>query len=130
LGAGEDRVVVYDGECQLCSRWVQFFQRHPVTPSFRLLPMQTPAGRAILIQYGVDPDDPTTFLVLDGGRVRTASDATIHLITSPGGMWKLLHLARLVPRSCRDWLYGVVARHRYGWFGRRRACDLPKSPPS
>jgi predicted DCC family thiol-disulfide oxidoreductase YuxK len=78
--------------------------------------MQTAAGRAILIQNGVDPDDPTTFLVLDGGRVRTASDAIIHLMTSPGGTWKLLHLARLVPRSWRDWIYGVVARNRYGWF--------------
>jgi predicted DCC family thiol-disulfide oxidoreductase YuxK len=130
LDSPERRIVVYDGQCHLCSRWVGFFQRHPVTPSFRLLPMQTAAGRAILIQNGVDPDDPTTFLVLDGGRVRTASDATIHLMTSPGGTWKLLHLARLIPRSWRDWIYGVVARNRYGWFGRRDTCDLPKSPPS
>jgi len=92
--------------------------------------MQTAAGRAILIQNGIDPDDPTTFLVLDGGRVRTASDATIQLMTSPGGAWKLLHLARLIPRSWRDWIYGVLARNRYGWFGRRDSCDLPKSPPS
>ena len=126
----EDRIVVYDGQCHLCSRWVQFFQRHPVTPCFHLLPMQTTEGRAILLQNGVDPDDPTTFLVLDGGRVRTASDATIHLMTSPGGAWQLLHLVRVVPRSWRDWLYGVVARNRYGWFGRRAACSLPKSPPS
>ena len=92
--------------------------------------MQTAAGRAILLQNGVDPDDPTTFLVLDGGRIRTASDATIHLMTSPGGAWTLFHLARVMPRSWRDWVYGVVARNRYGWFGRRTACSLPKSPSS
>jgi predicted DCC family thiol-disulfide oxidoreductase YuxK len=130
LDTPRDRIVVYDGQCHLCSRWVQFFQRHPVTPSFRLLPMQTAAGRAILIQNGVDPDDPTTFLVLDGERIRTASDATIHLMTSPGRAWKVFHLARLVPRSWRDWIYGIVARNRYGWFGRRGACHLPKGPPS
>ena len=126
----KDRVVGYDGECHLCSRWVRFFERHPVTPSFHLLPMQTAAGRAILFQNGVDPDDPTTFLVLDGGHVRTASDATIHLMTSPGGAWTLFRLARVVPRSWRDWVYGVVARNRYGWFGRRTTCSVPKSPPS
>jgi predicted DCC family thiol-disulfide oxidoreductase YuxK len=92
--------------------------------------MQTAAGRAILIQNGVDPDDPTTFLVLDEGRVRTATDAAIHLMTSPGGVRRLFHLTRVVPRPWRDWVYGVVARNRYGWFGRRTACSLPKSPPS
>jgi predicted DCC family thiol-disulfide oxidoreductase YuxK len=130
LNSSQDRVVVYDGACHLCSKWVRFFQRHPVTPPFELLPMQTAAGRAILIQNGVDPDDPTTFLVLDAGRIRTASDATIHLMTSPGGAWTLFRLARVVPRRWRDWVYAIVARNRYGWFGRHSACDLPKSPPS
>jgi predicted DCC family thiol-disulfide oxidoreductase YuxK len=25
----------------------------------------------------------------------------------------------------RDFFYGVVARHRYEWFGRRETCLLP-----
>ena len=123
----EDRVVVYDGYCHLCSSWVRFFRRHPVVPPFVLLPLQSAEGRALLIQNGVDPDDPTTFLVIDRGRILTASDATIHLMTSPGGAWRLLHLARIVPHSFRDRLYGVVARNRYRWFGRRAVCEVPES---
>jgi predicted DCC family thiol-disulfide oxidoreductase YuxK len=125
----ENRIVVYDGHCRLCSRWVQFFQRHPVTPPFTLLPTQSAAGRALMIEQGIDPDDPTTFLVLDRGRIYSASDAAIHLMTSPGGLRRLWQATRIVPRSIRDWLYGVVARNRYRWFGRRAACDLPENPP-
>lgn len=123
----EDRVVVYDGHCNLCSRWTRFFERHPVTPPFVLLPAQSTDGRALLIANGIDPDDPTTLLVLDRGRILTASDATIHLITAPGGAWQVFNAARLVPQFLRDWLYGVVERNRYRWFGRRRPGNLPES---
>jgi salicylate hydroxylase len=32
----------------------------------------------------------------------------------------------LIPRPCRDWLYRLLARNRYRWFGRRRSCYLPQ----
>ena len=28
-------------------------------------------------------------------------------------------------RPMRDWMYDVVARNRYRWFGRRDACMVP-----
>lgn len=122
----QQRIVVYDGHCHLCSSWARFFRRHPAVPAFILLPLQSAEGRALLIENGVDPDDPTTFLVIDRCRIRSASDATIHLMASPGGAWRLWQVARIVPRPLRDWLYQIVARNRYRWFGRRVTCDLPE----
>jgi predicted DCC family thiol-disulfide oxidoreductase YuxK len=34
-------------------------------------------------------------------------------------------IGRLLPRPVRDWLYGIVARNRLRWFGRRETCYLP-----
>lgn len=31
----------------------------------------------------------------------------------------------LVPRPLRDWLYDVVAKNRYRWFGTKTECLLP-----
>jgi predicted DCC family thiol-disulfide oxidoreductase YuxK len=39
--------------------------------------------------------------------------------------WPLLWGFVLVPAAIRDFLYDVVATHRYGIFGRRDACRLP-----
>jgi predicted DCC family thiol-disulfide oxidoreductase YuxK len=120
-----DRIVVYDGHCHLCSGWIRFFEQHRVEPPFSLLPSQSERGRALLVQHGIDPDDPTTFLVVDRGTVYTASDATVHLLTRPGGAWGLLAGLRIIPRSWRDAVYGLIARNRYRWFGRRATCRLP-----
>ncbi|WP_159107276.1 hypothetical protein [Azospirillum sp. B4] len=33
----------------------------------------------------------------------------------------------LLPRPVRDALYGVVARNRLRWFGKRDVCYLPRA---
>jgi predicted DCC family thiol-disulfide oxidoreductase YuxK len=57
--------------------------------------------------------------------VFTQSDAAIQVMVASGGLWRLASLARWVPRRLRDELYGVVARNRYRWFGKRASCYLP-----
>lgn len=121
------RVVVYDGHCHLCSGWVKFLHTHPGNPTFELIAMQSEDGRALLTNFGIDADDPTTFLVLDQGRARTESDAAIHVVCEVGGLWKLAAIARILPRPIRDALYRTLARNRYRWFGRRDTCYLPPS---
>jgi predicted DCC family thiol-disulfide oxidoreductase YuxK len=88
--------------------------------------MQSDAGKALLVEYGIDPEDPATFLVLDGGRRFTESDAAIHVIAALGMPWRVINVVRIVPRGWRDALYRLLARNRYRWFGRRSACYLPQ----
>ena len=87
--------------------------------------MQSPAGKAILVEYGIDPEDPATFLVLDQGRRFIESDAVIRVISALGGLWRMSNALYIVPKSWRDFLYRLLARNRYRWFGRRRVCYLP-----
>jgi len=119
------RIVVFDGICHVCSGWARFLGRHRIEPPFQLIPMQTRAGKALLIENGIDPEDPATFLVVDRGRRFTESDAAIHVIAALGGLWGTINAARIVPRIWRDALYRLLARNRYRWFGRRATCYLP-----
>jgi predicted DCC family thiol-disulfide oxidoreductase YuxK len=121
----KSRIIVFDGICHLCSGWIRFLGRHRIDPPFQLIPMQTAAGKELLLEYGIDPEDPATFLVLDQGLRFTESDATIHVITALGGVWQLAGVARVVPRRWRDVIYRLLARNRYRWFGRRSTCYLP-----
>ena len=43
-----------------------------------------------------------------------------------GGFWSVVALGRVLPKSWRDWMYDVLARNRYKWFGRRE----PARPPT
>jgi predicted DCC family thiol-disulfide oxidoreductase YuxK len=120
------RVVVFDGICNMCSGGIRFLEDHRIVPPFLLIPLQTPAGKALLDEYGIDPEDPVTFLVLDRGRHFTESDGSIQLIAAMGGLWRLVRAARIIPKRVRDWLYRLLARNRYRWFGRRSSCYVPR----
>lgn len=122
---GTGQLMVYDGYCHLCSGWADFMSRHPAAPPFVHLTMQSDTGRALLARYGIDPDDPTTFLILDGRQVLTDSDAAIHVMETIGGPWRSIVVARMIPKRWRDALYRLLARNRYRWFGRRAACHVP-----
>jgi predicted DCC family thiol-disulfide oxidoreductase YuxK len=121
---GDARIIVFDAVCHVCSGWARFFSRHRIDPPFQLIPMQSVAGRALLVEYGIDPDNPSTFLVLDQGQQLTQSDAAIHVIAELGGLWRTINAARSIPQRWRDALYEVLARNRYRWFGRRTTCYL------
>jgi predicted DCC family thiol-disulfide oxidoreductase YuxK len=120
-----ERVVVFDGYCHICTGGVRFVLRHPVHPPFEIVPMQSDRGRSLLLQHGIDPENATTFLVLDGDRAMTESDASIHLISALGGIWRIAEAGRIVPKRVRDWMYRLLARNRYNWFGKRDTCYLP-----
>jgi predicted DCC family thiol-disulfide oxidoreductase YuxK len=120
------RVVVFDGICHVCSGWVRFLERHRIEPPFRLLPMQSEEGKALLMQYGIDPEDPATFLVLEGGKAFTKSDGSIRIVAALGGVWRIFEAARIIPKPWRDALYQLLARNRYRWFGQRDTCYLPR----
>ena len=117
---------MFDGICNVCSGWVRFLERHRIEPPFKLIPMQSEEGKLLLGDYGIDPEDPTTFLVLDQGRQFTQSDGTIHIIAALGGLWSIFIAAQVIPKAWRDSLYRLLARNRYRWFGRRSTCYLPQ----
>jgi predicted DCC family thiol-disulfide oxidoreductase YuxK len=80
--ASADRVVVYDGVCVLCSRWVHFVLRHDRQGLYKFAAMQTPTGRSLLVRYGIDPDDPLSFLLLESGEGYTDTEGIRRVLGS------------------------------------------------
>jgi predicted DCC family thiol-disulfide oxidoreductase YuxK len=65
-----------------------------------------------------------TYLLLRDGRVFTKSEGYLQLFDAMGGWFRVLKALRLLPRPLRDWVYDIVARNRYRWFGKVEACAL------
>jgi predicted DCC family thiol-disulfide oxidoreductase YuxK len=121
-----DSVIVFDGVCMLCSRWVDFVLRRDLYGRYKFAAMQTASGRALLIEHGIDPDDPLSFLLLEDKKGYTDTDAIVRILRSFGPGWKFIAvLVSIVPRFVRDPLYRWIARNRYRMFGRRAACRVP-----
>lgn len=120
-----DAVIVFDAACVLCSRWVRFLLRFDRRGRYRFAAMQGTQGRRLLVEHGLDPEDPLSFLLLESGRAWTDSDAILRVLRGLGGPWRWTGLAGVMPRSWRDAAYRALARNRYRWFGRQHACYLP-----
>jgi Uncharacterized protein conserved in bacteria len=120
-------VIVFDGVCLLCSRWVRFLLKHDSAARYRFASMQSDSGRALLLAHGLDPDSPLSFLLVEEGRGYTDSDAIARVLLGlDRRRWRWLSRGMLmVPRWLRDPLYRFVARHRYRIFGRSRSCFAP-----
>jgi predicted DCC family thiol-disulfide oxidoreductase YuxK len=123
--AGLHPVIVFDGVCVLCNGWVRFLLRHDRAGRYRYAAMQSAAGSRLLAEHGLDPQDPASFLLLDGDQAWTDSDAIRRVLAGLGGAWRAAHLLRLLPRRWRDAGYRVLARNRYRWFGRYERCTVP-----
>ena len=123
-------IIVLDGVCILCNGWVQFLLRHDREQRYRFAAMQEPAGRALLAEHGLDPDDPTSFLLIEhdrgpAARISLGITAIRRVLVGLGGAWRMFAIAAVVPRVIGDPLYLMVARNRYRWFGRHDACLMP-----
>ncbi|HYC67516.1 thiol-disulfide oxidoreductase DCC family protein [Brevundimonas sp.] len=124
-----DGLILFDGVCVFCSRWVRFVMRLDRERRFRFLPIQTERGRALASRYGIDPDAPQTNAVLWGGRIFFKSDAALTVL---GAFPETAPLAalKIAPRGLRDPIYDLVARNRYRIFGRTDQCMAPSPEDS
>ena len=120
-------VIVFDGVCLLCSRWVRFVLKHDHTARYHFAAMQSESGRELLLAHGLDPQSPLSFLLVQDGRGYTDSDAIARVLRGlERRRWRWLSRAMLaVPRGLRDPAYRFVARHRYRIFGQSRQCFVP-----
>jgi len=121
----EHPVLLFDGVCNLCNGVVQFLIPRDPASVLRFASLQSEVGQRLLDAYDVPVDDLETVVLLDAEGYHLKSDAVIRVAEHLGGVYALARAFRLVPRSVRDWLYDVVAEHRYRMFGRRDQCMVP-----
>ncbi len=120
-------VIVFDGVCLLCSRWVRFLLKHDRAARYRFAAMQSESGRALLLAHALDPDSPLSFLLVEDGRGHTDTDAIVRILRGLGARrWRWLgRTVSWLPRRLRDPASRSVARHRHRILGRSRCCFLP-----
>ena len=120
-----EHFTVMDASCGLCARGAAWIARNDAGEKFRIVPVQSKLGAALLRHYGMDPEDPLSWLYVGEGRAYTSLDAIIRAGRELGGKWKMLAVFNVLPRRVQDGLYGIIARNRYRFLGRKSFCDLP-----
>lgn len=120
-----DGLWLFDGVCNFCSGSVQIALRLDRKGQLRFTPLQSPFGRAIAARYGLDLENPDSFLFFDHGRPLDASDAVLALARRLGPPWSLAGVLGVIPKRWRDAAYLLLARNRYRLMGKKDACMVP-----
>jgi predicted DCC family thiol-disulfide oxidoreductase YuxK len=120
----DDDVILFDGVCVFCSRWIRFIVARDVAARFRFTPIQSPYGTRLAQALGINADDPDTNAVIHGGVAHFKSDGALTVLSCLPG-WSWVRVLFVVPRPLRDAVYNLIARNRYRIFGKYDACIVP-----
>lgn len=109
-------VLLYDGECGVCSASVQWILKHERQHKLRFAALQSSLGDTLRQQARVD-DTVDSLLWIErsqegGAQAALWSGAVIEVLDYVGGPWRWLSALRFVPRFLRDAGYRWFARHR------------------
>ncbi len=120
-----DKVILFDGVCNLCAAWTQFVIKYDTEQLFKLCSVQSEPGQELLRHFGYRTDDFDTMVYVEGQRAYDQGDAFLQIISQFPLPWKLLGIGKIFPRFVRNWLYRRVASNRYALFGKSDTCMMP-----
>jgi len=118
-------IFLFDGHCVLCSRGVHYVLKHETPPETRFVAILSEQGRKLAAAHAIDPENPQSFLWIEGDKALPASDGVLALLRHVGGPASIFRLGKILPRVLRDSMYYAVAKRRYKVFGRTEACYVP-----
>lgn len=115
-------ILLFDGVCNLCGTLAQFIINHDREGKILLLPLQSPVAQSLLERHGLPRDDFDTVVFIKDGVHYTRSRAILEIFREIGGGWHCLYGLIIIPPFIRDFIYRVIAKHRFRIFGRQKTC--------
>ena len=113
----EQTILYYDGVCVLCNKSIRFIINRDRKNHFKI-------G---LLHAFKSQDKQDSVVLVHKGIKYNYSNAIIKSLILIGGIYKLAVILYIFPKSLRDFLYKIIAKNRYKWFGKHNTCPtLPE----
>lgn len=121
----DQRIILFDGVCNLCHSLVTFIIRRDKNAKFSFASIQSEKGQQLLQYHGLPTNDLKSFVYIEGDKCYTKSTAALHVCKRLDKFYPLLFIFIVIPKPLRDLVYRYVADNRYKWFGEKQECMLP-----
>lgn len=110
---------MYDGECNLCNRTVNFIQGKDKSNLFIAIPIQSDEGNKYARRLGIQNSNPNSVVLIEDSVSKDKSSAGIRILELLNGTRWIAIILGLFPEKFNDTLYDFIARHRVSIFGKR-----------
>lgn len=116
-------ILFYDGECAFCSFWVNFIWERDQNKVVFFAPLQGETAQNFISDTHRKQLDTVVFYY--EGTLLTKSEAILTALKQIHYAPDLVFLLNLIPKKIRNFVYDIIARHRYKLFGKQPICPLP-----
>ena len=124
MDSGQQKIVFFDGDCNLCNGSVDFLMRKDQKRKLKFASLQGETAKNFL--SGEDIKNLGSVLFFSNGKLYKKSTAALKIGKELGGLYKFLSkIFSLVPNFIRDAVYSLIAKNRYKLFGKRDSCRTP-----
>lgn len=105
-------IFVYDGECGICNKSVQFILDHEKSNEIYFVSFQSPLGEALGDNFGFDSNNLSTAIFINGNSISTKSDAILSSSIFLKAPYHRIGLIKFIPKGLRDIIYDFISRNR------------------
>jgi predicted DCC family thiol-disulfide oxidoreductase YuxK len=116
-------VILFDGICNLCNGTVDFLMKKDRKKQFRFVALQSETGKMLVQKFKIPPATESVIAIKEN-KVYQESDAAIEIAGMLPFPWKLGKVLKVIPKKLRDYIYRVIAKNRYKWFGKTESCRI------
>lgn len=119
------KIVLFDGECTVCNKSVQFIIKRDPAQKFQFASLQSDSGRNLLTKYNV-PHDINSIVLIDDNDYYVKSTAVLRICRHLNSFLKYAFIFLIVPKQVRDFCYTIIAKNRHK-FSRSNSnhCSIP-----
>jgi predicted DCC family thiol-disulfide oxidoreductase YuxK len=120
------QLILFDGVCSLCNRSVQFVIKHDKNNKFVFTALQSDVGIRIIKDFNIDTRKTDSILLYTPDKgLSIRSTAALNIAKHLRFPINTLIIFKVIPNFIRNWIYDLIARNRYKWFGRMDDCMVP-----
>ena len=106
------KIILFDGECNVCNKSVQFIIRRDPDALFHFASLKSDIGQELLaldhLRHDID-----SLVFIDENRAYTASSAVLHICKYLPAHWKVFYTFVIIPPVIRNTAYRLFAKHRH-----------------
>ena len=120
------KIILFEGVCNLCNQTVLRIIKLDKKDIFRFTSLQSETGKEIIDYLKIDTTKVDSIILFEPNQAYyLKSTAALKIFGNFGGIWEVSKFLLFFPSFIRDFVYDIIAKNRYKWFGKKNQCMIP-----
>lgn len=118
-------IIFFDGVCNFCNSSVNFIIRYDKKKLFKFASLQSDIAKKLITDIEINQEKPDSIILLQNNKTYQKSTAALKIAQKLRFPLSTLIIFIAVPKFIRDFVYNIIAKNRYKWFGKKSECMIP-----